>query len=237
MGRLAQPTQADPRLSLEADFDQLGDTLRVAGRATLPLGPIQLKAKGSQRVFLDITDAGRARHAQMTGAASLVAAEIGRAFLSNRRHYGSLGIEFSQLLPVGDNFIGLLIHTGTYESADLPWTVNFTLQLRFRLTGNESNLILDGSTEKVLWTSGSNWLRLGAGIGWAQRLKDGPGPSATEHAVLTLGPQATWNNALGEWKVRLSFRLWLDRDPAPNVTSYLSEFDLPAATAFWTLRF
>lgn len=198
---------------------------------------MQLKAKASQRVFLDLSDAGKTRHAQLSSYATMLSAEIGRSFLSSRRHYGSLGVELTHVLPKSENYLGLLVHTGTYDTPDSPWSAGVSLQVRFRLTGNESNLILDGSTERVLLDSPSNKLRVGAALIWAQRLKDGPGLAVTEHAVLTLGPQVTWNNALGEWKVRVPFRLWLDRDTPTNLTAYLSEFDLPAVTAFWIARF
>lgn len=235
LGRFAPPRRAEEKVTLEADLDQIEDTLSLAGRGSIELGPVQLRLKASQRLFLDISDAGKARHALIANEATTLSFEVGRQFLSSKSQYGRLAIEVDHFLPSGANFWGILVHTGTLDTPESPWTVGFSLQIRFGFLPPESNLILDASTERVLWTTPTSKLRLGGGISWAQRLKDGPGLTPTEHAVLTLGPVASWETLLGELKVRLGFRLWLDRD-TPLTTAYLSEFDLPAITASWVYR-
>ncbi len=237
LGRFSPANSTDGLVTVEGDFDQIEDTLSVAGRAGIMVGPVEIRAKASQRLFLDLTDAGKRRHTLGGAEATALCVEVGRQFVSSRGHYGRLGLELTHFLPSGANFWGLLIHTGTAETPESPWNLRLSAQVRFGFSGTESNLILDSATERVIWAGGMSRLRLGGAISWAQRLKDGPGNVPTEHAVLTLGPVGSWENPLGEFKLRLGFRLWLDRDTSVTSVAYLSEFDLPALTASWSYRF
>ncbi len=236
LGRLAPPTTIG-RSSIEADLDQIEDTLSLAARAALEIGPVQMRLKGSQRLFLDLSNAGKVRHSLDQREATALSVELGRQFLSSRNQYGRLALEYTRFPASHTNFWGLLVHSGLHDTPALPWSLALSVQVRFGFSGNESNLIVDTGTERVLIATPSNKLRFGAALSWAQRLKDGPSVVPTEHAVLTVGPSATWDSALGELKLRLNCRLWLDRDVSTTSTAYLSEFDLPAINAFWSYRF
>lgn len=236
MGRVPAPRAESHVVQLETDLDHIGDTPSLGVRLSAPVGPVEVRAKGSQRLFLDITDAGRSRHNEARANETALALEIARQFYSARGHYGRFAVELLSFRPSTETFVGFLVHTGVVESPSSPWSVGLSLQVRLATIGTESNLGLSGESERVVWENAGGKIRLGAMVGWSHRLKDGPGVVPTEHGVFTVGPTASWDSGWGELKARLGFRLWLDRDVTASQTALLSEFDPPALNVFWTYR-
>jgi hypothetical protein len=221
---------------VEAEVDSVGDTLSFGARGTLPLGPVEVRLKGSQRLFLDIGAAGRERHKELSPLATAFAAEVGRQFVSSKRHYGRMALEVSHFDPSGKNYLGILVHTGIRDTDALLWSLAFSVQARFFLPGAFSSLVLTGASERVLWSSAASKFRAGGELSFAQLMSASLGPTSTEHLVVTLGPSASWESGASELKARLGFRVWLDHGPAGANVSYLSEFDPPALTVSWTYR-
>lgn len=224
-------------MKAELDADQIADTISVAARLAFEVGPVELRAKGSQRLFLELSDAGReqgrlARHRQTAAGV-----EVGRSFVNGKGHYGRLAAEWVDFLPEGVPYAGLLFHTGILARPEQLWSLGLSIQVRFRLGGDESRLGLSAESDHRISEGSAGRFRLGGAVSWTQFLKgDGPGALPTEHALLTLGPSATWESPWGEWQARLAFRLWLDNDTPTTKTAYLSVFDLPALSVSWTGR-
>jgi hypothetical protein len=207
------------------------DALSIGGTATVDLGPFEISASGSERLFFETNPEGVQLRAALEGERRSVGAEIARYRVNGRGIYGRLSLGVTVFQPVSLAFWKIALSTGVLPSPTSPWEFKLCLNIWFSFNRSKNYLLLSSETFRTFGLSKALLLDVGGFFTFAQALQT---RSAGENILLSVGPLAGLQTSIGRLSVSVPLRIWLDKDAAG---SFLTDVAPPAVRAEWQTVF
>jgi hypothetical protein len=245
--RLGPPTASDQTryaLSLDsASYDRGAFSLHAT--ATLDFRILELRVLGARRLFADSST-------EYAGKLGLeresFGVEVARYHAISQRHYGRLALGGLNFFPDGTRWLYLSLATGVLPRPDLPWEFRFALNYyNGRIDRSWAVFVASGEVLRewgVGWKGGFSfrWTYMTIGSETPDALLSTQPGKVYEHMGFSLAPEVFYHFSLGELRLAVPLRMYLDRDITKvenntGPTYYPSDFPVPSAEASFSITF
>lgn len=219
---IAQPSAKAPPSTFRASLNATNYSDAFSGMVGLlgDLGPLEIAAYASQRVYGSFTDSGREYKDASGTDSDSIAAELARGYMTRDGQYGRLGAQYIYFPKNKTAFLRLGVNMGVFEKEDSPWILRLNTHIYFRAQGDENKTYSSevevgqriGEVKNAAW-------RLGFFFGWTYKTRDGddiaPPVGETirnEHMLFSIGPWLEYSTIRYNVKLGVPWRIWLDKE-------------------------
>lgn len=237
-GSGTEPTaKTKPRSQLSLDIVSYQDALSSQASAQADLSLFEIKAYGSRRLLLGITN-----QTSVSYSTHAVGGEIGRFFSNEQGRYGRLAVGYLDQLSEGGGFIKLVLDTGILPVPDVLWAMRLHSAILIALPEAQQTYLISLEVAKATALPGKSRFEWGGYIGFDYRPGVSQSPGRYEHVLVTLGPVARYESPWGMLSAKAAWRLWMDRENfqrgTTNIQATGSELSpLPDLNIGWVLSF
>jgi hypothetical protein len=202
----------------------------------LDLHYVEIAIKGSQLMFLNLSDRGASAGPSLSNLQQGVLAEVGRYYVTRNHHFGRLAAGYTQFSPSGQHYIKIGTDAGIFPSLNFPWGLRLSANT-FLNPPTNTFLLIRGETLRSL----SEALDLGGFLALGYRIRLAQSLGTYENMELSVGPRVYWKTALGNFAGELIFRIWLDtynynKPDGTQTSGIASDFSgLPDLRISWSL--
>lgn len=211
------------------------DALSTQASGVLELREFEIGLKGSQRFFPALTQEGADLRNALSPQATAFSLEVARHFVTEGGAYGRLGAEIFQFLPTSKRALKLGLSTGNLEAAN-HWSLQVQTNFFLFFPAEENFLLVRLESVKRVTAGKDSSLQLGGILSWANRMKDLSAVGVHEYMLFSFGPLVVWSSPLGNLRLNIAARLWLDQEvvkPGDKFNGHPMDVS-PAATLSWT---
>jgi hypothetical protein len=189
------------------------DSLSFDVQGVADLNYLEVVLHASQRIFLDFTNGGPAVESNLFPQRESVYLEFARNYTTPNNYYGRLGLGVLEFFPQSQTWIKIAVATGILATETNPWSLNMHFNYFSSIQGNNRNIIIAVTSEKLLDPDSDSPLSLGGFISWGYRTRPlSEDIAATyEQILFSIGPALDWKSSVGTFQFKLPWRLWIDR--------------------------
>lgn len=219
-----------PRSQISLSAITLNDsvTTSLSGLAAVPY--LELGFHGGQ-IYSGLLDTaeGVVNRGALQREMTFFGVEVARYFVDSRNYYGRLSVKFVEFFPSKLLAWRPALHAGTNPSPLSPWNVEFSLAGFLYFNHLSDFMFATMSTGRTHYFGKDQNVRISGEVAFGQKSKLLVG----ESLLFTVGMSAAYSSgSLGQITLSVPFRIWIDRAVS---SSYISDFDPPAANIKWTL--
>ena len=221
---VAQPSIFSPPSTFRCAFDVTNYADAFSGMLGVltDLGPLEISAYASERVYGSFTQSGREFKDASTQDSDSFAFELARSYMARDGHFGRLSSQYILFPKNKTAFLRLGVNMGIFEFGDSPWLLRLNSHIFFRAQGPENRTyamqveIGQTVTRNTKLTT-ARW-RLGFLLGWTYKTRDEIGSVPlgetirNEHMLFSIGPWVEYVTLYYILKIGIPWRVWLDKE-------------------------
>ena len=231
------------RFQLGASTINYADTFSGQAQVNFDLSYAEVSLYGSQRLFLNGTEAGVSTAAQLDQKTTTLGIEVARFFSTLDNRYGRLGFAYFHLLPGNVLWFRIGLDSGVLPTARLPWSLRLRPALYLNPSGLGSILVVGAEIQRLVDKSHGWQIQIGGLVDWSYATRADTAVNNYQYMLFSIGPLAQADTALGAFRLAARWRVWLDREVFLDMqgkvqTGNPCEFSgIPDANLSWNVLF